>query len=359
MLYLDFETRSRIDLKKLGATRYAWDDLTQVLCMCWALDQDEEIHLWHRDHSWIEKSARPDDLLARVKNGELVEAHNAGFEFRIWNYVLMREFPEFNVPLRMEQMRCSAAKASCLSLPRALGDAANAIQLTERKDTDGQRLINKLSKPMKQRKKKGILVSTELIWCEEEIEHRRNWSYCQQDVRTERALSNFCPEMSEQELDYWLMDQRMNMRGIKLDKKAAEDAIELCRREVVRLDGEMQELTNCRVLGGSKRIPFRAWANEQVVALNAAGCKMELLPDTRADTLSFALHGVPTKAAEEAKIARALEMERLWQSRGPIGATLKKAMEICLEVNRSSVAKFKTMRDSVVPGRSAARHHAL
>ena len=83
----------------------------------------------------------------------MFEAHNAKFEFVIWNHVLTREFPElFDVKLQMEQMRCSAAKASCLSLRRKLGDAANDIGLTERKDTDGQRLINKLSKPQKKRR---------------------------------------------------------------------------------------------------------------------------------------------------------------------------------------------------------------
>ena len=354
-VYLDFETRSKINLTKLGACRYAWDASTQVLCMCWAYDQDEEVHLWHRRHEdkgvcWTERSNRPDELIERIKSGELVEAHNAKFEYVIWNFVLMREFPElFDVPLQVEQMRCSAAKASCLSLRRKLGDAANDIGLTERKDTDGRRLINKLSKPMVPRRKKGVPVSTELIWCEEQVEHERNWAYCAQDVRTERALSDFCPEMTETELNYWFMDFRMNMRGIKLDKAAAEDAIELCRREVVRLDGEMQDLTGGRVLGGSKRIAFRAWANEQVAEINKAGHQMDMLADTRADTLSFALHGVPTKAAEEAKAARKPEMEKLWQSREVIGATLKKAMEICLEVNRSSVAKFRTMRDSVCP----------
>jgi len=364
-VYLDFETRSPVDLTKLGACRYAWDASTAVLCMCWAYNHDEEVHLWHRRHEdkgvcWTERSERPDELIERIKGGELVEAHNAKFEYVIWNFVLMREFPElFDVPLQVEQMRCSAAKASCLSLRRKLGDAANDIGLTERKDVDGSRLINKLSKPMKPRKKKGVVPSTELTWCEEEIEHRRNWNYCAQDVRTERALSDFCPEMTERELEYWRMDFRMNMRGIKLDKAAAEDAIELCRREVVRLDGEMQDLTGGRVLGGSKRIAFRAWANEQVAELNKTtqpsksralvDSAMEPLADTRADTLSFALHGVPTKAAEEAKVARKPEMDKLWQSRGTIGATLKKAMEICLEVNRSSVAKFKTMRDSVCP----------
>ena len=166
-------------------------------------------------------------------------------------------------------------------------------------------------------------------------------------MRTERALSNFCPEMTERELEYWFMDFRMNQRGVNLDQRAAREAVELCRREVERLDNEMYELTGGRVPGGSKRIAFKGWANEQVVTLNSAGCKMTLIPDTRADTLSFALHGVPTKAAEEAKAARKPEMDKLWESRGLVGATLKKAMEICLEVNRSSVAKFRTMNAAV------------
>ena len=127
----------------------------------------------------------------------------------------------------------------------------------------------------------------------------------------------------------------------------------------------MVELTGGAVPGGSKRIAFKAWANEQVVTLNSVGCKMEPIPDTRADTLSFALFGVPTKAAEEAKIARKPEMDKLWGSRGLVGATLKKAMEICLEVNRSSVAKFKTMNaavcsaDNVLRGLADGRLHDI
>src|SRR5674476_1273339 len=130
----------------MGATRYATDVLTQVLCLQWAYDDEEEVHLWHRNHPWIAKSAPPDELIERIKSGELFEAHNAKFEFLIWNNVLLREFPEFEVALQMEQMRCSAAKASCLSLRRKLGDAVNDLGLEHRKDPDGQRLINKLAK---------------------------------------------------------------------------------------------------------------------------------------------------------------------------------------------------------------------
>jgi DNA polymerase len=348
LITMDFETRGVVDLTKMGATRYATDPLTQVLCLRWAYDDEEEVHLWHRNHPWIKKSARPDELIERIKSGELVEAHNAKFEFLIWNNVLIREdeFPEFEVKLQMEQMRCSAAKASCLSLRRKLGDAANDVGLSERKDTDGQRLINKLSKP--QKRKKG---TTEITWCEEEIEHRRNWEYCAQDVRTERALSKWCdeqtapdPPMSERELNYWFMDFRMNMHGVRLDKTAAEEAIKLCSQEVERLDAEMQVLTGGQVLGGSKRIPFRKWANERLVEIGAPP-----IPDTKADTLSFRLFGVPTKAAEEAKAARKEEMEAQWQGFGDKGAQVKRAFEICLEVNRSSVAKFRQMMGSVAP----------
>jgi DNA polymerase len=339
MITGDFETRGVVDLTKMGATRYATDPITQVLCFCWSYDQEEEVHLWHRYHPWIAKSERPDELIDRIKSGELFEAHNAKFEFLIWNNVLTREFPEFDVKLQMEQMRCSAAKASCLSLRRKLGDAVNDLGLEHRKDPDGQRLINKLAKP--QKRKKG---TTEITWCEEEVEHRRNWKYCKQDVRAERGLSNFCPEMTPRELDYWFMDFRMNMHGVRLDKVAATEAIELCAQEVTRLDAEMNQLTGGAVLGGSKRIPFRKWANERLVEIGAP-----LIPDTKADTLSFRLFGVPTKAAEEAKAARKDEMEAQWQGFGDKGARVKRAFEICLEVNRSSVAKFRQMVGSVAP----------
>src|ERR1035437_2632161 len=294
MITLDFETRSVADLIRWGQRRYALDPTTQVLCMAWAYDDDPFVDLWHRDHPWIEKSPVPDELLDRINNGELIEAHNAGFEFNIWNEALRREFPEFDVEITLEQLRCSAAKASCMSLPRALGDAVDALGLPEKKMADGKRLINKLSKPNKRRAyrrtsvpvREGLLnpvtiagemwiilsemkegdtftaatlqsrlkklkgrplteeergnsqnkVSTRAVeegvleydtppFCEEEEEQRKNWVYCQQDVRAERGLSNFCPEMTERELEYWRMDFRMNERGIALDEHAAPEAL--------------------------------------------------------------------------------------------------------------------------------------
>lgn len=141
MITLDFETRSTADLIMWGAQRYAHDASTQVLCLAWAFDDEEEVHLWHRSHPWIAKSKRPDELIERIRDGEIVEAHNAAFEYYIWNIALQREFPEFNAPIKLEQLRCSAAKVSCMSLPRALGDAVEAVKLPHKKMAEGRSLI--------------------------------------------------------------------------------------------------------------------------------------------------------------------------------------------------------------------------
>jgi DNA polymerase len=438
---IDFETRSVANLLKWGQRRYALDTSTQALCLCWQFPEepiDGPVHLWHRGHydpvtntTWCEADPRPDELIERIRDGEPVEAHNAGFEFNIWNEALTREFPMFDVKLQLEQMFCSAAKASCLSLPRGLEDAITALGLPYHKVADGKRLINKLSKPMARRRKKAegetlkgaferevlanwepdkVLTNVEardiledlvpfypatkepwasarnslndrlvkkgylrqvrreewvytdveppdnelrapapinpneIRFCEEEIEHRRNWEYCKGDVRAERGLSEFCPEMTDREREYWLMDFRMNLRGVALDIPAAQTAFDYAAEEAKRLNGELAALTGNRVLKGSQRTALLRWANDKLTELGG-----EPLKDTKADTLSFALDGVPTKAGDEAREAALEPSREKWDAFGPEGEYVERALRICMEVNRSSVAKYKRMLQSVCP----------
>lgn len=342
MITMDFETRSAADLKKWGQRRYAIDNTTQVLCLAWAYDEEELIHLWHRGHEWIEKSDRPDELIRRIKDGEPIEAHNAGFEFNIFNITLRREFPEFDVEIDPEQLYCSAAKASCMSLPRGLEDAVVAVGLPDHKIADGQRLINKLSKPQPRRGKNKHLLP--ITFCEEEAEHRKNWAYCKGDVVAERGLSRFCPEMTPRERDYWLMDFRMNQRGILLDKNAAKMGFDLANSEAKRLNSELQEITGGLIEKGSQRDRLKGWINQELAEL---GC--EPIANTKADTLSFVLDGVPTKASDEVREAMVIPSREKWEALGEQGARVERAMRICMEVNRSSVSKFKAMLNSVCP----------
>jgi DNA polymerase bacteriophage-type len=337
MITLDFETRSCADLKKWGAQRYAHDASTQALCLRWVFDDEDEVGLWHRGHPWIDPAPIPEELIDRIASGEIVEAHNAGFEYYIWNTSLLREFPDFKVKLTLDQLRCSAAKASCVSLPRALGDAVDAVSLEYRKNPRGRFLINKLSKPMPRRKGQQII-----LFNEDEALHRENWEYCGDDVLAERALSEYCPEMSERELEYWRMDFRMNDRGVYLDLDAARRGVELAESEAGRLNTELRELTGYAVDGFTKRKPLLKWINNSLTALNVAP-----MPDTKADTFSFALYGVPTKAADTAKEANKPKMDEKWAALGDEGAPVKRVMEIAMEGNKSSVAKYRQMLASV------------
>jgi DNA polymerase bacteriophage-type len=438
---IDFETRSVADLKRWGARRYALDTSTQALCLCWQFPEDPiegPVHLWHRGHydpvtdrRWTEKGGDdPDELIRRIRDGEPVEAHNAGFEFDIWNECFTKEFPEFDVKIKLEQLYCSAAKASCLSLPRGLEDAIKALGLPFHKVADGKRLINKLSKPMANRRKKaagetlkgafekevlanweaggktltnvearamleelvpfypqtknpwasarnslndrlvkaGYLYQveegewiytdleppeselrapapddlTKVRFCEEEAEHRRNWEYCKGDVRAERGLSDVCPEMTSREREYWMMDFRMNLRGVALDIPAAKEAFDYAAEEAKRLNGELSDITAGRVQKGSQRAALLKWANGKLIEIGG-----EPLVNTKADTLSFALDGVPTKAGDEAREAAFDDSRAKWDAFGPQGEYVERALRICMEVNRSSVAKYKRMLQSV------------
>ncbi len=345
-IHLDFETRGTANLLKVGATRYAVDPATQVLCMCWAFD-DGPVYTWHRGHHFEPQSPLPVELLKRIASGELVEAHNAGFEWNVWNKTLRREFPEFNVSLKLRQMRCSAAKASCMSLPRALDDAAEALDLRDaagqpiRKDPAGKNLIQKLAKP--QAKRKG---STAVVFSEDPDLHRANWKYCAQDVVVERMLSAALPDMPPRELDYWLMDQRMNARGITLDVKAATTALSIAASETDRLNRELKFITDQGDMKGSRRKALQTWVNDALREINPDAPLY--IANTKADTLSFALHGVPTKASDDMREAAAPEAAEKWAALGDQGDDVKRVLNICMEVNKTSTAKFKQMLDSYV-----------
>ena len=99
MLYIDFETRSEVDLIFHGLRRYAVDPTTEAICMAYAFD-DDEIEFWWADEPF------PQKLKNYFITGEIT-AHNAGFEQAICDHVLSRTHG-VTAP-KNEQWRCSMA----------------------------------------------------------------------------------------------------------------------------------------------------------------------------------------------------------------------------------------------------------
>ena len=82
ILWIDFETRSRVDLGAKGVYNYAQDVSTEVLCMSYAFD-DDDVQTWTPLEPFPEK--------VRNYSGQ-IRAHNAAFERLIFWYVLQINF---------------------------------------------------------------------------------------------------------------------------------------------------------------------------------------------------------------------------------------------------------------------------
>ena len=72
---IDFETRSEVNLKKVGLSRYAKDPTTRVLCMAYQFEGDDTPRVW------VPGEPFPFDDPSNL----IFHAHNAAFEMAIWN----------------------------------------------------------------------------------------------------------------------------------------------------------------------------------------------------------------------------------------------------------------------------------
>ena len=196
ILWIDFETRSRCDLRARGVYTYAQDLTTDVLCMSYAFDDGDV-------KTWVPGQPLPADV---VSHKGQIRAHNAAFERLIFWYVLQIDFD-------LEQFYCTAAQARCNAAPGSLEDVGRFYGLNIRKDHRGNQLIRALSIPQKDGEfQEDAALLAEMI------------AYCEQDVRTMRAFSTVIRDMTDEELADYHVNERINDRGIEIDVNLANAA---------------------------------------------------------------------------------------------------------------------------------------
>lgn len=262
VLHLDFETRSACDLKARGLANYAADPTTDVLCMAYAFD-DKPVQLCHPGNAQSaeghDEGQSIYDIINHVEAGGLVYAHNAAFEFAIWNEVLAKRYGW--PALKPEQMRCTMAMAYAMGLPGSLDGAAGALGIEQRKDAKGARVMMQLAKPRK------VLDDGTIAWWDDPAKLQMLYDYCKQDVEVERALHKRMRELSDDEQSLWLLDQTINARGIGIDAEAIDAAIELVIDEKARLDQAMRDITGNVVAGCTDVAQLTAWLRYRGVKL--------------------------------------------------------------------------------------------
>lgn len=266
-LHLDFETRSTVDIKKAGADVYARHPSTDVWCIGWSVD-DGPVKLWRdeiSDSKFIDEIAR----------GATVIAHNAAFELAIWNHVMV---PRYGwPPLKPEQCICTMAMAYAMALPGSLDGAAAAVGLDQQKDMKAWRVMLQLSQPRSEK-------DGNVVWYTPESHPEKFetlYAYCKQDVEVERQLFKRLLQLSPAEQEMWLIDQRINQRGVQVDLKTVKAAKAIVEAEKARLDAKMRKLTNNAVATCSAAAQITGWLRFRGVetAGVAKGDVVDLLAD--------------------------------------------------------------------------------
>jgi DNA polymerase len=206
ILFRDIETRSVLNLAKVGSWRYAADPSTEVLCVGFAIDA-APAKIWTPD-----QPIPPEFFEAARDPRWLVAAHNDAFERAIEELVLT---PRFNWPLvPIERHRCTMAAALASAFPAALESAATALDLPHQKDAEGYRVMRQMSRPRAARKGEDPSL---VYWHDDPDRRERLHRYCAKDVDVERALWHRLPPLLPPEQEIWQLDAIINQRGFYAD----------------------------------------------------------------------------------------------------------------------------------------------
>ncbi|HRU99911.1 MAG TPA: DNA polymerase [Ruminococcus sp.] len=213
VLSIDLETYSDVDLPNCGVYRYVEGDF-HILLFAYAFDDEET-----RCVDMACGEQLPQEVVDAIHNENIIKsAWNAQFE-----RICLSKY--FGTQLSPDSWQCTMVWAASLSLPLKLATAAQALKTAQQKDAVGERLIRYFSIPCKPTKANGG--RTRNLPEHAPDDWKLFKSYCIQDVETERDIRRRLEKfpLMPQEWDYYHMDQRINDRGILIDRELVQQAI--------------------------------------------------------------------------------------------------------------------------------------
>lgn len=236
-LGLDFETYSSLDIKKVGSFKYMEDPDFEVLLTGFAYDDDEPTVIDHTQGSQL-----PRQLVMDLTSPEITKtAWNAPFERNVLRVVWGIESPP-------EQWLDTEILAGQCGLPLNLAGASEALDLgdDEAKMKEGKALIHLFSTPCKPTKTNGGRTRNRPEHYPEKWETFKR--YNGMDVVAERAirkrLLQWRPRPEEHR--FWCLDARINEKGVRIDRKLAENAVRMDLLNKEELTAEAVALTGIK-----------------------------------------------------------------------------------------------------------------
>lgn len=243
-------------LKGCGTRNYVEHHSFRVLSLAWDLKDGKGKRWWRPPEleDLFPNSQDPhytplDDLFEYIQTfrvGQpvtcldgLLEAWNSSFEWQVWEYAC-KDWPK----LRLEQMRCCMAKAKVFALPAPLEKTGEVLNLPIQKDKAGKALITKLTMPKSPSKKDFTMRWTPQTAPED---FAKFYDYNRTDIEAESEASVRIPDLSLFETRVWLMDQRVNMRGVGVNRQGMHNCIAIVEQARLREWARLKTITNNHV----------------------------------------------------------------------------------------------------------------
>lgn len=275
-LWIDFETYSECDITEEGGMAYTLHPSTCMLCLGYGFDEEPAQLIRAIDDL-------PDDIIEHISKGGKVLAHNAAFDYRIWNYVCVEQlgWPA----LSLSQMVDTVAVCLTFQIPAKLVEAGAALRVKYQKNPEGKKLIAACCRPDKKGNQPDPTGNQRAYF-------DRLFAYCKQDVESMRSIIRALPRehLIPKEQEIWELTYEINTRGVPVDYEAIIAIRDYLAKYVKETMDAVPRLTNGFANTINQIAKIKDWCSIQ-------GYDM---PDLAADTVKKALadENCPDKVKE-------------------------------------------------------------
>ncbi|EGQ1646399.1 DNA polymerase [Staphylococcus pseudintermedius] len=252
---IDIETYSSNDILKCGVYKYVEAKDFEILIIAYSIDGGSvsAIDMTMLDDTEFHASYETFKIALFDPNVKK-HAFNANFE----RTCLAKHFDADMPP---EEWSCTMVNATRLGLPSSLEKVGDALNLQNQKDRAGKNLIRYFSVPCKPTKVNGG--RTRNLPQHDPVKWQQFIDYCIRDVEVEMSIATKTKDfpVTEEEQNYWNLDQRINDRGIKLSKELMLGANELDKMSKEDLLKQAIQIT--RLENPNSTSQLLKWLNEE------------------------------------------------------------------------------------------------
>jgi DNA polymerase bacteriophage-type len=305
IIWVDFETKSTVDLKAAGILRYVADASTSAIVLAYAIG-DAPALTWHADGAILDWDNAPPDFRAAFERGAIIAAWNASFDSAIWNYATLG-FP-FLAPERVIDVMIQAGVSN---LPTDLEGASRALG-GYGKQKDGKKLIRLFSVD-------GAAPSAHPVKWEQFLAYARQDNEAMRDVyRRTRPL----PLAEWQQ--YWAFEH-INRRGVAIDVPFVQRAAALAAEDAVAIGRRLVKLTDGAVTTVNQAKRIATWMHDQLADAAMREVLMVGCPADEEDAADEVEE--PELSLTRDRVGRALAMLEAKRANGGLTSNETKAFE--------------------------------